>query len=119
MTETSSFTILGIVGFGMGLSFLLADWRAPTSRALALLFGVFGVNMLLNAVAHPSAADFAFWSRCFALTEALAFVTGYEWLLRIRRTEAVPGGSVRAREGLLRAAQAIAIFYGTLGFLDP
>jgi adenylate cyclase len=124
MTETSSFTILGIVGFGMGVSFLLADFRTPTSRALALLFGVFGANMILNSVVPPIEGDhpigeIAFWSRVFSVVEALNFAVGYEWLLRIRRTEAAPGGSVLAREGLLRAAQAIAIFHGVLGLLLP
>ena len=121
--QTSPFTILGIVCLGMGLSFLLADWRTPTSRALALLFGTMGANMFLNSVVplkgNPSLEEIAFWARLFAVAEALSFVTGYEWLLRIRRTEAAPGGSLRTREGLLRAAQAIAIFHGAFGFLFP
>src|SRR3989440_10323125 len=121
--QTSPFTILGIVCLGMGLSFLLADWRTPTSRALALLFGTMGANMFLNSVVplkgNPSLEEIAFWARLFAVAEALSFVTGYEWLLRIRRTEAASGGSRHAREGLLRSAQAIAIFHGAVGFLFP
>jgi len=99
--QTSSFTILGIVGLGMGVSFLFADWRTPTSRALALLFGIIGANMFLNSVVptegNPSVDKIAFWGRLFAVAEALSFAIGYEWLLRIRRTEAAPGGSLRAR----------------------
>ncbi len=101
MTQTSPFTILGIVGLGMGLSFLVADWRTPTSRSLSLLFVVIGVNMFLNTVVPtdhiPSVPEAAVWVRVFSLTEGLSFVTGYELLLRIRRTEAAPGGSERGR----------------------
>jgi class 3 adenylate cyclase len=77
------------------------------------------LNSVVPAEGNPSVDKIAFWGRLFAVAEALSFATGYEWLLRIRRTEAAPGGSLRAREGLLRAAQAIAIFHGAFGFLFP
>ncbi|MGH7820862.1 MAG: adenylate/guanylate cyclase domain-containing protein, partial [Candidatus Binatia bacterium] len=123
MVETSGYVVLAIVALGMGVAFLATDPKSPTSRALALLFLELAVIVFLNV---PIYADPALldryphaWARLFGSLEAIAFATGYEWLVRIRRTELGREGPGSHGEALFRIAQALAAFHGALGLLQP
>jgi len=113
--------VVGLFALGMGLAFVGADPQSPTSRALAVFLSCVGFALMLNVPFHAGwlQHDPRFWGRTFGVTEAACFVTAYEWLLRIRRTE----GSARARpqsgERLLRVSQALAVLYGLLGVAMP
>lgn len=120
--NTTPQVIVSLLALGMALAFSLADRNSPTSRWLSLFLAAVGVSIavgsqielpLLRTGAYPS------WGGIFALPEVLAFVFGYEWILRVRRT--IPARELRTQfaDKQLRAAQALAIVYGVLALLYP
>lgn len=114
--------IVALLALGMALSFILADRNSPISRTLAAFLASIGVsiavNVLIGVPLHLREGIPA-WDGLFALPEVLAFVLGYEWLLRVRRT--IPAGNLRTRgaDNMLRVAQALAVFYGVMSLIFP
>src|SRR5713226_2114949 len=105
--------VVGLVAVGMGLAFLVADWRSTTSRVLAAFFMSIGVTIWANSgfqVGHD-ADTLPLWTKLSGIPTALAVILGAEWLLRIRRT--IPASNVNTRGGdrLIRVAQALAVLY--------
>ena len=82
--------LVGLFAAGMGLSFFGTDPKSPTSRALAVFLVALGVTFCLNLPVSAGllGRDPWLWGRLFTLGETTIFVAAYEWLLRIRRTEA-------------------------------
>ena len=111
--------LVGLFAAGMGLSFLSTDPKSPTSRALAFFLVAFGVTFCLNVPVYAGllGRDPWVWGRLFTLGETAIFVSAYEWLLRIRRTEAVGGGYSASHDRLLRVSQGLAVLYGLLGIV--
>jgi adenylate cyclase len=114
--------IVSLLALGMSLSFFVADRGAPTSRALAAFLACIGISIFVNVlIGIPLRAERGVlaWDGLFAIPEVLAFVFGYEWLLRVRRT--IPAGNLRTSgaDNMLRLAQALAIFYGVVSLLFP
>jgi len=120
MVDTSDL-VVGLFAFGMGLSFVGADPRSPTSRALAVFLGFVGLALMLNVLVNAGllGADRLVWGRLFALVETGAFMAAFEWLLRIRRTEAADERHSEMGDRLLRTAQGLAVVYGVLGVALP
>lgn len=118
MVDTADL-VVGLFAAGMGLSFFATDPKSPTSRALALFLIAVGVTLSLNVPVSAGllGRDPRVLGRLFTLGEAGCFITAYEWLLRIRRTEAAPGGHNVTGERLLRVSQGLAGLYGLLGVL--
>ena len=50
--------VVGLFAIGMGLSFLGADPKSPTSRALALCLSFLGLGMLLNVPLTSGIVEF-------------------------------------------------------------
>lgn len=121
MTATA-FDIAALFAIGLGLVFWLTDRASPTSRALALFLVALGLSIAVNSRA-PDASEYVagavpIWTRLMGWTEALAFLAGAEWGLRVGRT--VTTGDARRLGGLLvRAAQALILVYGLMGTLWP
>lgn len=113
--------VVGLFALGMGLAFVGADPQSPTSRALAVFLSCVGIALMLNVPFHAGVLprNPRFWGRAFGVTEAACFVTAYEWLLRIRRTEASAHTQQETGDRLLRVSQALAILYGLLGVTMP
>jgi class 3 adenylate cyclase len=115
--------VTALVALGMALAFYRADPDAPTSRALSLALAGAGVSFAFNMyVVRPLGAGTGHvpgWIGLLSISETIAFVAIYEWLLRVRRT--VPAGRLRTRFGdvILRIAQALAILYGALAVALP
>jgi adenylate cyclase len=111
--------LVGLFAAGMGLSFFGTDPKSPTSRALAFFLVAFGVTFCLNVPVNAGllGRDPWVWGRLFTLGETAIFVSAYEWLLRIRRTEAASDGYNASHERLLRISQGLAGLYGLLGIL--
>ena len=90
-----------------------ADPKAPTSRALALMFAIIGILIIQNVFVQwglfgiPRHA----WLRTGSIGEALAFIAGFEWSIRVRRTE-LRGEPSRTGEGMPRVAQGLMAIYG-------
>jgi adenylate cyclase len=111
--------VVGLFAAGMGLSFFGTDPKAPTSRALALFLVMAGATLALNFPVNAGllGRDPRLWGRLFTLGETGAFAAAYEWLLRIRRTEAAAGGPNVTGDRLLRVSQGLAGVYGLLGIV--
>ena len=114
--------IVSLLALGMALAFILADRDSPTSRALALFLASAGLAIGIGAqIALPLHREGVvdWWHGVFALPEVLAFIFAYEWVLRVRRT--VPARKLRTRgaDGMLRAAQGLAMVYGLASLALP
>jgi len=119
--EESCNLIPAIVAAGMGVSFFVADRRSPTSRALALALCLLGLTTVLSIPNHAGiwAGRERLWACIFSPLSTAIFVTMYEWVLRIRRTQVSAEPSALSGERTLRAAQALAVAYGLLWIAFP
>jgi adenylate cyclase len=124
--NASAALIVALLALGMALAFIVADRRSPTSRALALSLAGVGGSILCNVhvtlvylMQGNLETTLPGWAGVLALPEVIAFVAGFEWILRIRRT--VPTRELRTLLGdnLLRVAQGLAILYGLLSLALP
>jgi len=120
--DTTAPTIVSLLAMAMALSFLLADRRSATSRALALFLAFVGLSIAVDVlITLPlrKAAGVVGWEGILTLPEALAFVFAYEWVLLVRRT--IPAGTLKTRgaDRLLRAAQGLACFYALVALVFP
>jgi adenylate cyclase len=114
--------ISALIAFGMALAFILADRRSPTSRALASFLATVGVSIVVTTqieLRYVNSRDYPAWGGIFALPEVFAFVFGYEWLLRVRRTIPARNLKIRFADNQLRVAQALALVYGLLALALP
>ena len=120
MVDTADL-VVGLFAIGMGVSFLGTDPKSPTSRALALFFITAGTTWSANVPAYAGllGGNPRVWGWFFSLAEAAAFAAAYEWLLRIRRTEAAADRRNALGDGLLRLSQGLAGLYGLGGVLFP
>ena len=113
--------LVALVAVGMALAFLLADGRAPTSRALALALSSIGVGIVVNFgyIQLSAPESVPGWAGWLALPEALAMAAFLEWLLRVRRT--IPSGKldVRGGDGVIRLGQVAALVYLVESLLWP
>ncbi len=114
--------ITAMLALGMALSFIVADRRSPTSRALSVFLAWVGASIAIDVlIGIPVRAAYGVpaWGGVFAIPEVLAFVYAYEWVLRVRRT--VPAGALNTRgaDRFLRIAQGLAVFYGLAALAFP
>jgi adenylate cyclase len=120
--EAIPYLIVGLIGFGMGVSFFAADPRSPTSRALSLMWCLLGLAAAMNipaAASRGTPAHVWLWERLYSIVDPAIIVCGLEWVLRIGRTQAAQDKRARAGELLLRVAQALACLYGAAGLAFP
>lgn len=106
----------------MALAFIVADRQSPTSRALASFLAAVGVSIIVTTqieLRYVAVGPYPAWGGIFALPEVLAFVFGYEWLLRVRRTIPARNLSIRFADNQLRVAQGLALFYALLALALP
>ena len=82
---------------------------SPTSRSLALTLALFGLGLVVNVVGFAHVIDLspALQSRIHSILACGAVIAGFEWILRIGRTEAADGSAPAPHEPLLRAAEAL------------
>jgi class 3 adenylate cyclase len=116
----NSFDLVALIAVGMGLAFWVTDRDSPTSRALALFLMFTGISIALNARAATLAAGapLEWWMRLVGLTEALAFIAGVEWGLRVGRT-IVSEQERQTGIVLLRSAQALTLLYAAMAAVFP
>ncbi len=114
--------IVSLLALGMSLSFIVADRGSPISRTLSAFLACIGISISVNVlvgVPMRQQHGVSAWDGLFAVPEVLAFVLGYEWLLRVRRT--IPAGNLQTHGAdiMLRVAQALALFYGAASLAFP
>lgn len=111
--------LVALVSLGIGLAFLFADFRAPTSRALALAFIAFGISTGLTLPLGGGGDVVPTAGRWLALADAIGLIASLEWVRRVRRTIDVTHLHVGLSDALLRIGQAAGIFLGAAGVLLP
>nr|WP_194241204.1 adenylate/guanylate cyclase domain-containing protein [Solimonas terrae] len=104
----------------MGLAFVSADRRSPTSRALAATYAYIGLSIYLNLAWTGADIDLPRWAAWFAMPEAAATVTMLEWVIRVRRTVPVNADlDTRFGDRVLRSGQVAGVLYGLFSLLWP
>ncbi len=118
---STSNLIVALVAVAMAFAFWSADRSSPTSRALSLCLALIGATIFVYAVEQLGwlAGIPMLWQRVGAVCEAGAAAAGYEWILRIGRTNAPRDPRTQLGEGLLRVAQGLAAVYAAVGLAFP
>ncbi len=113
--------VLTVVSFGMGLSFLLADPKAPTSKYLALFFFGIGLSIAMNSSFYSiyKLDIVPRWTGISGIADTIAAIAGFEWILRIRNTLPTKGLDTRFGNSMIRVAQLLMLFYMVMGFIYP
>lgn len=110
--DYGAFQVVALIGCGMGLAVWITDREGPTSRALGLFLAGMGLVILGSAYA-PQSLPLPAWTRVLGILDAVAFIAGTEWGIRVGETV-----STREQIGpgrrLVRAAQACVIVYAGL-----
>jgi adenylate cyclase len=115
--ETGAFEIVALMGGGMGVAVWSTDRSSPTSRALGLFLAGMGLVMLASAYA-PQAAPLPEWTRLLGVFDAIAFLAGTEWGIRVGETVATQN-LIGPGKRMVRAAQACVAVYAGLAAWHP
>lgn len=115
--DLGGFQIVALIGCGMGGAVWLTDRNTPTSRALGLFLAGMGVVILASAYV-PEYGPLPAWSRLLGVLDAVAFIAGTEWGIRVGQTVA-SARLVGPGRLLIRTAQAIIVVYAVLVALWP
>lgn len=115
--DTGAYEVVALIGCGMGLAVWITDRDSPTSRALGLFLAGMGLVILGSAYA-PQAAPLPEWTRLLGVLDALAFIAGTEWGIRVGETVAAPDLIGPGRR-MMRAAQASVMVYAGLVAWHP
>src|SRR5690349_15151548 len=111
--DTTAHQVVAIVAIGMGLAFYLADRSAPTSRALSLFLIATGLAIVFNVILRVGYAPESLpsWARFVSIFETTAFISGFEWGIRVGRTVQRAAEDKRRGEWMIRIAQGLVLVY--------
>lgn len=111
--------LVAVVGLGIGLAFLGADYRAPTSRALALAFIAFSIAVGFGLPLGGGDGAVPAAGRWLAIADGVALIASLEWVRRVRRTIDAEHLHVGVSDVLLRLGQLAGVFLGAAGVYAP
>ena len=111
--------LVALVSLGIGIAFITADLRSPTSRALALAFIAFGVSVGLTLPLVGTSGPITGAGRWLAVVDGLALIYSLEWVHRVRRTIDVEHLHVGISEVLLRIGQVAGLAFAIAGVYAP
>lgn len=119
--DTSGFHIVALIACGMGGAVWATDRGNPSSSALALFLVLTGLAVFANALATSfyDIRPVPLWMRGLGFMDALVFLAGTEWGIRVGRTVHLKDGERRRGVALLRTAQACALVYAGLAAALP
>jgi class 3 adenylate cyclase len=117
MVDIGGYQIVALIGCGMGAAVWLTDRRSPTSRALGLFLAAMGAVILASAHA-PAYGPLPAWTRLLGVLDAVAFIAGTEWGIRVGQTVA-SARLIGPGRRLIRTAQAIIVAYAALMAWQP
>jgi adenylate cyclase len=115
--DTSAFEVVALISCGMGAAVWLTDREAGTSRALGLFLAGMGVVILASAHVPPS-GPLPWWTRLLGVFDAIPFIAGTEWGVRVGQTVA-SDRTVGPGRRMIRAAQAIIVAYALVIVVWP
>jgi class 3 adenylate cyclase len=116
----SGLFVAAIIAVGLGVVFLVSDWRTPSSRWMAFALIVAGAAIAFNAhLLVLSVDDLPFRARFAGFLEALAFACGVEWGIRVGRTIGDAETPAPRRLGPSRFAELAVLAYAVLAALFP
>ena len=117
MIDIGGFQTVALMSCGMGAAVWVTDRDSPTSRALGLFLAGMGIVILASAYA-PTSGPLPAWTRLLGVLDALAFLAGTEWGIRVGETVATPS-LVGPGRRMVRTAQAITVLYAVVVGLWP
>jgi len=115
--DAGAFQVVALMSGGMGLAVWTTDRSSPTSCALGLFLAGMGVVILASAYA-PAVPPLPHWTRLLGVFDALAFVAGTEWGVRVGETVASRDLIAPGRR-MVRVAQGCVIAYAGLVAWQP
>ncbi|WP_350204221.1 adenylate/guanylate cyclase domain-containing protein [Algiphilus sp.] len=117
-SSNSGLLVTAIIAVGIGIAFLVSDARTPSTRWLSGALLATGVAIGFNAyLLHVGVEDLPFWARAAGFIEALAFICGVEWGIRVSRTAGERAGP--RVWGLSRLAEVFVLFHAALSAVFP
>lgn len=111
--------LVALVALGIGVAFLGADLRAPTSRALGTAFIAFGVSLGLSLPLGGDGGPVPAAARWLGFADALGMIAALEWVRRVRKTIDVEHLYVGFSTVLLRIGQVAVLAMGVAGAIAP
>ena len=115
--DIGGFQVVALIAVGMGGAVWITDRDSPTSRALGLFLAGMGVSILAS-ITVPRTGPLPEWSRLLGAFDALAFIAGTEWGIRVGQTIA-SDRLIGTGRRLLRSAQGIIIGYAIVVAIWP
>jgi len=115
--DMGGFQVAALISGGMGLAVWVTDRASPTSRALGLFLAGMGAVILASAYA-PEAPPLPQWTRLLGALDAIAFIAGTEWGIRVGETVA-SRETIGPGRRLVRVAQGCVIAYAALAAWRP
>lgn len=110
--DIGGFHIVALLACGMGAAVWGTDSDSPTSRALGVFLFAMGVVILVS-IQVPDSGTLPAWARLLGVLDAIAFIAGVEWGVRVGETVA-SNRLVGPGRRMLRAAQVVIAGYAAL-----
>ena len=115
--DNAAFDVVALIAGGMGVAVWATDRDSPTSRALGLFLAAIAGVILASAYV-PEAGPLPPWTRLLGALDALAFLAGAEWGVRVGETVASKR-TIGPGRRLVRAAEVIIVAYAALAAWNP
>ncbi len=113
------FMLVAVVGMGMAIAFVSADYRSPTSRAIGIALAAISLSVGFSLPSMGEAGSMPDWWRWLALSDGVAIMAILEWVRRVRRTIDAEHLHFGVTEILLRLAQLSTFVYIGAGIYAP
>jgi adenylate cyclase len=114
---TGGFEVVALISCGMGVAVWATDRDSGTSRALGLFLAGMGLVILASAYV-PQTGPLPEWVRLLGVFDAIPFIAGTEWGIRVGETVAT-ARIVGPGRRIMRTAQAIIIVYAVMIVFFP
>ena len=115
--DVAAFQVVALISGGMGFAVWVTDRDSPTSRALGLFLASMGVVILASAYA-PLVEPLPAWTRTLGVFDAVAFVAGTEWGIRVGETVTARARITPVRL-MVRGAQGCVMVFAAVAAWHP
>ncbi|HUR39667.1 MAG TPA: adenylate/guanylate cyclase domain-containing protein [Verrucomicrobiae bacterium] len=115
--DIGGFHIVALLACGMGAAVWGTDSQSPTSRALGVFLAAMG-GVIFVSIQVPDTGTLPEWTRILGVLDAVAFIAGVEWGVRVGETVA-SSRLIRPGRLMLRAAQVVIALYAVVIAWQP